>query len=113
MSFRLEQLRAAIANLAASAEQQDRHLTRQGLRREDGNDELALEFDGIYGVADAMLSAGELTVPQRDAPRPLDALLTQWSGEAHPDFWQREALWNDARWEEVRHAASEALLAFR
>ena len=59
-----------------------------------------------------MIDFGELTAWQRDAALPLDHILDQWSGEAHADFWKREALWSDARWDEVRRVAKDVLVAF-
>jgi hypothetical protein len=119
MPARFEQLREAIANLAASADVQAAYLDRVhspltggGSAAGYGNDELALEFDDIFHAAGHMVDAGELTPWQRDAAVPLDAILNRWSGQSHAAFWKREALWSDPRWEEVRSVAKEALTAF-
>ena len=112
MPSRFERLRDAIANLAAPADQQDQHLTNQGFTADYGNDELAHEFDDIFSAAGHMEEEGELTPRQREAASPLDGLLKQWSGSLHADFWRREALWSDARWDEVRRVAREALTAY-
>jgi hypothetical protein len=112
MASAYEQLKAVTANLAASAEQQDRHLSEQGFDQSHGNDELALEFDDAYRLFDAMLSDGELTRSQREALRPLDALLSLRSQDSDAGFWKRDALWTNARWEEVRRVAADAFRAF-
>ena len=119
MQSRFEQLRGAIANLAASADEQAAHLDRVHIPLTGGgsaanysNDELALEFDDVFHAAGHMIDAGELTTWQRDAALPLDQTLKQWSGQVHADFWKREALWSDPRWDEVRSIAKKALAAF-
>ena len=118
MQSRLERLRAAIANLAASPDEQAAYLdclhdpvTGGESAARYGNDELAMEFGDIFLATGQMIDAGELTPWQRNAAAPLDQALQRWSGEVHADFWQRDALWSDARWEEVRRLAKQALAA--
>ena len=119
MPSRYEQLRSAIANLAASADEQATYLdhihaplTGGGSAANYSNDELALEFEDIFHAAGHMIDAGELAPWQRDAALPLDAILKQWSGQSHADFWKREALWSDPPWDDVRSVAKKALAAF-
>ncbi|WP_324750294.1 hypothetical protein SH591_01990 [Sphingomonas sp. LY54] len=76
-----------------------------------GNDELALELNDIFLAAGHMREWGEISDAEVAAVKPLDDLLEKWSGEANSDFWQREALWTDPRWKEVRKCASQALAA--
>ena len=59
-----------------------------------------------------MLVCGEISAVQAEAARAVDAFLEKWSGEENADFWVREALWTDPRWEEVRRLARIALIAF-
>jgi hypothetical protein len=113
---RYQRLRQTVANLAAPAEEQVRYLdlifvpiTGGGSAEGYGNDELALEFDDQFGCADHMIELGELTEDQKEALGPLDALLDRWSGRHNADFWRREALFGDPRWEEVRACAERAL----
>ncbi len=113
---RYQQLRQAISRLAASADEQHAylesilgHLTADGDASRYGNDELALEFDDIYMAAGHMRAWGEITQDEIDAAKPLDDLLHQWGGEQHAEFWRREALWQDQRWERVRQCAREVL----
>jgi hypothetical protein len=113
---RYQRLRETVANLAAPAEEQVRHLDRiftpmTGGRSAAGygNDELALEFDDIFQGAGDMIDHGELTVAEKEAIRPLDALLAKWSAPGNAGFWRREALFDDPRWAEVRACAARAL----
>jgi hypothetical protein len=119
MPTRYQQLRQAIANLAAPAEAQAAYLERMfepltggGSAAGYGNDELALEFDDIYCAAGHMRDHGEVTQAEIDAARPLGELLRGWSGQHDADFWTREALFADPRWQEVRRCARRALAAF-
>ncbi|WP_137864179.1 MULTISPECIES: hypothetical protein [unclassified Sphingomonas] len=85
------------------------HLTSDGDASHYGNDELALELDDIYRAANHMHEWGEISREEIEAIRPLDAMLLTLSGEGHSDFWRREALWSDPRWEEARTLARRAL----
>jgi hypothetical protein len=116
MPTRYEQLRQAIANLAASAEEQAAYLDRLfvpvtggGSAEAFGNDELAEELEDIYPATRHMLQYGEIKQTEIDAIRPLDDLLERWSGQAHADFWKREALFADPRWQDIRDCARKAL----
>lgn len=117
MPTRYQQLREAIANLAAPASEQAAQLDKMfsslpGSATDYGNDELALDFDAIYRASDHMLQYGEIAQEEIDAAKPLDALLDKWSGAENADFWTRDALFNDPRWEEVRLCAQSALQAY-
>ena len=116
MPSRFQQLREAVANLAAPAGEQVRYLdhsfkllTGGGSAEGYGNDELALELDDIFQAANDMIEHGELTEAEKGAIGPLDELLTRWCGPDNADFWQREALFRDARWADVRACAAQAL----
>jgi hypothetical protein len=119
VSFRYQQLRRSIANLAAPADAQVAYLDRLlspltggGSAADYGNDELALEFDGFYCAVGHMREDGEITQKTIEAAKPLDALLERWSGQANADFWTRDALFTDPRWEEVRQCARKVLEAY-
>ena len=116
MSTRYQQLRQAVAVLAAPADKQVRHLdegfeplTGGGSAADYGNDELALELDDAFHAADDMIWHGELRETEKEAIKPLDDLLRKWSGQDNADFWRREALYDDPRWGEVRSLAAFAL----
>ncbi len=116
MPTRYQVLRQVVANLAAPAEVQVAHLNRvfadctPDVQAAYGNDELALEFEDAYLAVNHMRSHGEISQREIDALAPLNALLLQWSGEVHADFWRREALFNDDRWNHVRDCAKVALI---
>lgn len=119
MPTRYQQLRQAIERLAASADAQHAylegilgHLAPSGNTSGYGNDELALTFEDIYCAVGHMKKWGEITQPEIDAAKPLDAMLTRLSGPEKGDFWKRESLWSDPRWEEVRTCARIALNTF-
>lgn len=119
MPTRYQQLRQAIARLGSTANEQHAylesilgHLTPDGDARAYGNDELALEFEDIYVAAGHMRYWGEITQDEIDAAKPLEELLLKWSGRHNADFWRRDALWTDPRWEEVRERARKVLSAY-
>jgi len=112
MTTRYQQLRQAIANLAAPAETQAAHLqTLFGgdIGPEFCVDELAFEFGDYYSATRHMMTRREITQAEIDAVEPVDALLARWSGKANADFWTVRALFSDPHWEEVRACARQAL----
>ena len=119
MPTRYQQLRQAIANLAASAGAQAAYLDRLhspltggASAAAYGLDELGLEFGDIYCAVGHMHEHGEITQEEIDTAKPLDALLERWSGAANADFWRREALFTDPRWVEIRQCAQKVLAAY-
>ena len=116
MPTRYQQLRQAVATLAAPAEEQVRYLnkiftsvTSGGSAAGYGNDELALELDDFLLAADDMVEHGELTQGEKQAVQQIDLLLTRWSSEENADFWRRDALFHDPRWVEIRSCAARIL----
>lgn len=118
MPTRYQQLRGAVVRLSLGADEQHAYLesilapiSGNGSGIGYGNDELALELDDFFLAAGHMRNWGEISDAEIAAVKPLDDLLAKWSGKADPDFWRREALWTDPRWEEVRTCAATALSA--
>ena len=118
MPTRYQQLRQAIANLAAPAAEQCTYLESIFLRHgsplppDFNTDELGLEFGDMYLATGDMLECGEISQSEVDAARPLDKLLEKWSGRKNGDFWTVRALFSDARWDEVRQLATAALACY-
>jgi len=114
MDQRLETLKATLRTLSAPARAQADYL--DGLcgptAADYGNDELGLELDDAFSSHEEMLKAGLLTDRQATAIRLLNGLLASGSSNAESEFWKREALSTDPRWEQVRSAARAALEAF-
>ena len=88
------------------------HLTIDGDASGYGNDELGLEFDDIFSATGHMRDWGEITPAEIAAAKPLDDMLTLLWEESNADFWRREALWSDPRWEQVRECARRVLRAY-
>ena len=116
MPSRFQQLRQAVANLAAPAEEQVRHLDRLfvsmtagGSAEAYGNDELVEEFYDIFPATNDMIEYGELTEAEKEAVSPLEATLTRWCGQRDGEFWSRDALFHDPRWADIRACALRAL----
>ena len=116
MSTRYQQLRQSVATLAEPAGEQALYLdllhaplTGGGSAIDYGNDELALELGETFIVANDLIEHGELTEAEAAAIRPLDELLTKWSGRENADFWRREALFDDRHWTKIRILAAQAL----
>jgi hypothetical protein len=116
MASRFQQLRQAVANLAAPAEEQVRYLdhlfasiTGGGSAEAYGNDELVEEFDDIFLAANDMIEYGELTEAEKEAVGSLEATLTRWCGQRDAEFWLRDALFSDPRWTDIRACAAQAL----
>lgn len=118
MPSRYQDLRQVVARLAEDADVQHAylesilgHLTPDGDASGYGNAELALELEDIYLAANHMHEWGEISREEIEAIRPLDTMLSALGGPDHADFWRREALWSDPRWEEIRVTAHRALAA--
>ena len=116
MTTRYQQLRQAVANLAASPGDQVTYLdqlfallTGGGSAAGSGNDELALELDDLFHAANDMISHGELSQAEKDAIEPLALLLRELSCRKNANFWRREALFVDPQWVDVRICASAVL----
>lgn len=78
-----------------------------------GNDELALELEDNLFVLPKLLDAGLIKLETVDLIKPLDIFLEENSGQENADFWERDALYHDERWNKVRRLARTALAAFR
>jgi len=113
---RYTMLRETVAHLAAEPDAQARYLddsfvdlTGGGSAADYGNNELVLEFDDIFVATEHMLEHGEITRTEIDSIRPLADMLEIFCKEADDSFWQREALYSDQRWNQLRRCATDIL----
>lgn len=109
-------LREAVANLAAPPALQVDYLDRTfalctggGSAAAYGNEELLLEFDDSFISTNDMMNCGEITAKEVAAIGQLnDYINAIWQAEDEI-FLDREALFDDPRWEEVRAIATRVL----
>lgn len=87
-----------------------RNLTGGGSAAGYGNDELALEFGDIFCAVGHMLEHGEILQSEIDTVQPLSDMLELFQKEASKEFWRREALFSNSRWEQLRICAASTLL---
>lgn len=116
MSTRYQQLRAAVANLAAPADLQVAYLdelfipcTGGGSAEGYGNIELVEEFYDIFLALNHMLECEEIRQSEVDAILLLDAILSSICADQDDLLWTREALFTDERWKQIRINASGVL----
>lgn len=113
---RYRKLREAIVNLAAPADTQVAYLDRLFRSCTGGgnaaayrNAELALELEDIAIATGHMMDFGEITAAEVAAVKPLHDRLIACLQTQDPVFLARAALFKDARWQDIRDLASQAL----
>ncbi|MFD7233376.1 hypothetical protein [Streptomyces sp. NPDC059881] len=74
-------------------------------------DELALDFDHAFGMAEALVAEGYLTHGVMPDLRDIDATLSSMGGAEHADRWTTGALDTDEGWALVRELARRVLVA--
>ncbi|BCA62112.1 hypothetical protein HMP09_1346 [Sphingomonas sp. HMP9] len=116
MSTRYQQLRAAVANLAAPADLQATYLdgifvlcTGGGSAEGYGNIELVEEFYDIFLARNHMFEFEEIRPSEVEAVIKLDKILSLICAEQDDRLWAREALFSDERWTKIRSYASKVL----
>jgi hypothetical protein len=102
VDWREKELVQAVRRLAASPDEQVAHVRRLGSY--PSLDELALEFDDVFGPPGTTPPAGGWG----DALRRLDATLSAMSGPENAHLWEPDAL-HGPEWAKVRARAREAL----
>ena len=102
VEWREEQLLDAVKRLAAPPDEQVAHVHALGAF--PSLDELALEFDDVFGPTGSSPPAGEWA----DALKRVAATLSAMSGPENADLWTPEAL-HGPEWAEVREVAREAI----
>jgi hypothetical protein len=95
--------------LAADARAQSAWLVEHGVM----TDEIALDFDHAFRMAEALVAEGRLVGGVMADLREIDAILTGMSGGDNADRWTREALSTDEGWARARRLARRVLVAER
>lgn len=95
----------AIERLAKPAKEQIAWL--QEIDTYPSADELALEFDDWFRLADQLVGARIISQEAFDAMKPIDALLDEMSGPK--PLWSPAALRDAPEWETIRQQAREVL----
>jgi hypothetical protein len=73
-------------------------------------DELALELESGVLLLPQLERAGWVTAEARHAVEALDAVLEEWSGPVHEDFWHLDSVRDSPEWARVRELAFQALI---
>jgi hypothetical protein len=102
----LKQLRLSLQLLASNARYQTGHFPPHSVVL---TDEMALDFENWSACVS---TCWQLAPEQAAALKSLDDFLREMSDLPESDFWTDEALFIDARWNEVRALARTALLSF-
>ncbi|MEU1130086.1 hypothetical protein ABZ383_09510 [Streptomyces sp. NPDC005900] len=106
-SFRRRLLIEALTGLAADAQAQAGWLVRHGVMA----DEIALDFDHAFCMAEALVAEGQLTCGVMVDLREIDVILSGMSNGENGDRWTRDALSTDEGWAQVRRLARRILVA--
>ncbi|WP_328946061.1 hypothetical protein OG259_36080 [Streptomyces sp. NBC_00250] len=106
-SFRRRLLIESLTVLAADAQIQAAWLDRHGVV----TDEIALDFDHAFGLADELVAQGRLTSGVMADLEGIDVILSGMSGGENHDRWTRDALSTDEGWAEARRLARRVLVA--
>ncbi len=75
-----------------------------------GPDEIALDFDHAFGMAEALVEEGELGPGVLPDLREIDAVLSEMSGAENAGRWTTDALSVDEGWIQTRRLARRALV---
>ncbi|MCO7237735.1 hypothetical protein [Aeromicrobium sp. CnD17-E] len=100
----------SVALLAMPAGAQIAWLESLGLGAPLYSDELALELESGVLLLPQFEQAGWVTAEARRAVEALDAVLGEWSGPVHEDFWHVDSLRESPEWARVRELAFQALI---
>ncbi len=106
-SFRRRLLIEALTGLAADAQAQAAWLVRHGVM----TDEIALDFDHAFCMAEALVAEGQLACGVMVDLREIDVILSGMSDGENGDRWTRDALSTDEGWAQVRRLARRILVA--
>ncbi len=93
--------------LAADAPVQVAWLVRHAVAA----DEIALDFDHAFRMAEALVDEGQLAPGVMADLREIERILNGMSGGENADRWTREALSTDEGWALARQLARRVLIA--
>ncbi|WP_377325655.1 hypothetical protein ACFJIY_11220 [Pimelobacter simplex] len=102
----------SVALLALPYDSQVAWLASLGMGEPEFADELSLELEDGVRLSRQFEEAGWISSEARQAAVALDALLGEFSGPAHGDFWRLDSLGDSADWARVRELALKVLTAF-
>ncbi|MGJ5760745.1 hypothetical protein [Streptomyces galbus] len=105
--FRRRLLLESLAVLAADAPSQVAWLAKHDVV----TDEMALDFDHAFAMAEALVGEGQLGRRVLPDLREIDAVLSAMSGAQNAGRWTREALSADEGWSQARRLARRVLIA--
>lgn len=105
--FRRRLLLESLAVLAADAPSQVAWLTKHDVV----TDEIALDFDHAFGMAEALVDAGQLGCGGLPDLREIDVVLSGMNGAENADRWTTDALSVDEGWSHARRLARRLLVA--
>jgi hypothetical protein len=97
----------SLAVLAADAQIQGTWLARHAVL----TDEIALDFDHAFRMAEALVADGQLAHGVMADLREIDGILSRMSGDENADLWTRDALCTDEGWALARRVARRVLVA--
>ncbi|MEU6610177.1 hypothetical protein ABZ922_34890 [Streptomyces shenzhenensis] len=92
--------------LAADAQTQAAWLAKHGIV----TDEIALDFDHAFGMAEALVDEGQLGHGVLPDLREIDTVLGEMSGAENAGRWTRAALSVDDGWSQTRRLARRVLV---
>ncbi len=104
-SFRRRLLIESLTVLAADAQVQAAWLDSHGVM----TDEIALDFDHAFRMAEALVAEGQLSVEVTTDLQEIDAILSAMGDGENADRWTRDALSTDEGWGHARRLARRVL----
>ncbi|MFA3877741.1 hypothetical protein ABS735_29395 [Streptomyces sp. MMCC 100] len=106
-SFRRRLLMEALTVLAADVQIQVAWLVRHAVM----TDEIALDFDHAFRMAEALVVEGQLARGVMADLQEIDVIFSGMSGGGIADRWTRDALSTDEGWALARRLARQVLVA--
>ena len=102
----LDSLEVVVQRLAASADEQREYLIEL-LGRTDTADELALEFDALYGIVPRLIDDGLLSREIAPILAQIDQIFQEMT-KSGPEVWRVDQLATSSQWQDVRRLAGMA-----